>query len=71
MVEQKLKCQFSEKLRAKKLLVILRVFFLLLQFQPGTGLLNLLTNHTPQSNSVNLNNFKFFTDTVRIKNCLY
>ena len=33
--------QFSKKVRVKKVLVILGVFFLLLQFQPGTKLLNL------------------------------
>ena len=31
--------QFSKKVRVKKVLVILGVFFLLLQFQPGTKLL--------------------------------
>ena len=41
--------QFSKKVRVKKVLVILGVFFLLLQFQPGTKLLNLLTNHTTQN----------------------
>ena len=38
----------SKKARAKKGLIILGVFFLLLQFQPGTKLQNLLTNHTNQ-----------------------
>ena len=32
--------QFSKKVRVKKVLVILGVFFLLLQFQPGTKLLS-------------------------------
>ena len=44
--------QFYKKVRVKKVLVVLGVFFLLLQFQPGTKLLNLLTNHTTQSHSV-------------------
>lgn len=41
--------QFSKKVRVKKVLVVLGVFFLLLQFQPGTKLLNLLTNHATQN----------------------
>lgn len=40
--------QFSKKASAKKGLIILGVLFLLLQFQPGTKLQNLLTNHTNQ-----------------------
>ena len=44
--------QFSKQVSVKKVLVILGVFSLFLQLQPGTKLLNLLTNHTTQSHSV-------------------
>ena len=44
--------QFSKKASAKKGLIILGVFFLLLQFQPGTKLQNLLTNHTNQNHLI-------------------
>ena len=40
--------QFSEKARSKKKISILGVLFLFLQFQPGTKVQNLLTNHTNQ-----------------------
>ena len=46
--------QFPKKVRVKKVLVILGVFFLLLQFQPGTKLLDLLTNHTTQYHSTTI-----------------
>ena len=41
--------QFYKKVRVKKVLVILGVFFLLLQFQPGTKLLNLWFGPVPDA----------------------
>ena len=41
--------QFSKEVSVRKVLVILGVFFLLLQFQLGTKLLNLVTNQPTQN----------------------